>query len=122
MSQHEIAASLTNEEISRYSRHLIMPEVGMAGQKKLKAASVLLIGAGGLGSPLAMYLAAAGIGRIGLIDYDVVDYTNLQRQIIHGAYHVGQIVYLARHFSRDWKSLSIPKGQSAGVSGGYKKL
>ena len=74
--------SLSHEEVQRYSRHLIMPEVGMDGQKKLKAASVLLIGAGGLGSPLAMYLAAAGIGRIGLVDYDVVDYTNLQRQII----------------------------------------
>ncbi|MCB0013049.1 MAG: ThiF family adenylyltransferase, partial [Anaerolineales bacterium] len=66
-----VAVTLSNEEVQRYSRHLIMPEVGMAGQKKLKAASVLLIGAGGLGSPLAMYLAAAGIGRIGLVDYDV---------------------------------------------------
>ncbi|MCB0007203.1 MAG: molybdopterin-synthase adenylyltransferase MoeB, partial [Anaerolineales bacterium] len=84
------AVTLSNEEVQRYSRHLIMPEVGMAGQKKLKAASVLLIGAGGLGSPLAMYLAAAGIGRIGLVDYDVVDYTNLQRQIIHGTSDVGR--------------------------------
>jgi sulfur-carrier protein adenylyltransferase/sulfurtransferase len=83
--------ALTHEEIRRYSRHLIMPEVGMAGQRKLKAASVLLIGAGGLGSPLAMYLAAAGIGRIGLVDYDVVDYTNLQRQIIHGTKDVGRL-------------------------------
>jgi len=82
--------TLSNEEVERYSRHLIMPEVGMEGQKKLKAASVLLIGAGGLGSPLAMYLAAAGIGRIGLVDYDVVDYTNLQRQIIHGTKDVGK--------------------------------
>ncbi|MCB8985767.1 MAG: molybdopterin-synthase adenylyltransferase MoeB [Ardenticatenaceae bacterium] len=81
---------LSHEEVQRYSRHLIMPEVGMAGQKKLKAASVLLIGAGGLGSPLAMYLAAAGIGRLGLVDYDVVDYTNLQRQIIHGTKDVGR--------------------------------
>lgn len=81
---------LSHEEVQRYSRHLIMPEVGMEGQKKLKAASVLLIGAGGLGSPLAMYLAAAGIGRIGLVDYDVVDYTNLQRQIIHGTKDVGK--------------------------------
>jgi len=81
---------LSHEEVQRYSRHLIMPEVGMTGQKKLKAASVLLIGAGGLGSPLAMYLAAAGIGRIGLVDYDVVDYTNLQRQIIHGTKDVGR--------------------------------
>ncbi|RMG98964.1 MAG: molybdopterin-synthase adenylyltransferase MoeB [Chloroflexi bacterium] len=82
--------TLSHEEIQRYSRHLIMPEVGMSGQKKLKAASVLLIGAGGLGSPLGMYLAAAGIGRIGLVDYDVVDYTNLQRQIIHGTKDVGR--------------------------------
>ncbi|PIE80523.1 MAG: molybdenum cofactor biosynthesis protein MoeB [Chloroflexi bacterium] len=84
------ATSLTKEETERYSRHLIMPEVGMTGQKKLKAASVLLIGAGGLGSPSALYLAAAGIGRIGLVDYDVVDYTNLQRQIIHGTKDVGK--------------------------------
>lgn len=82
--------ALSHEEVQRYSRHLIMPEVGMDGQKKLKAASVLLIGAGGLGSPLAMYLAAAGVGRIGLVDYDVVDYTNLQRQIIHGTKDVGR--------------------------------
>ncbi len=81
---------LSHEEVQRYSRHLIMPEVGMTGQKKLKAASILLIGAGGLGSPLAMYLAAAGIGRIGLVDYDVVDYTNLQRQVIHGTKDVGR--------------------------------
>ncbi len=84
------ALELSHEEVQRYSRHLIMPEVGVAGQKKLKAASVLLIGAGGLGSPLAMYLAAAGVGRLGLVDYDVVDYTNLQRQIIHGTSDVGR--------------------------------
>lgn len=82
--------TFSHEEIQRYSRHLIMPEVGIEGQKKLKAAAVLLIGAGGLGSPLAMYLAAAGIGRIGLVDYDIVDYTNLQRQIIHGTKDVGR--------------------------------
>lgn len=82
--------SLSHEEVERYSRHLIMPGVGMLGQRKLKAASVLLIGAGGLGSPLAMYLAAAGVGRIGLVDYDVVDYSNLQRQIIHGTSDVGR--------------------------------
>lgn len=82
--------TLSHEEVQRYSRHLIMPEVGSEGQKKLKASSVLLIGAGGLGSPLGMYLAAAGIGRIGLVDYDVVDYTNLQRQIIHGTKDVGR--------------------------------
>jgi adenylyltransferase/sulfurtransferase len=84
------AIEFSNEEICRYSRHLIMPEVGMSGQRKLKAASVLLIGAGGLGSPLAMYLAAAGIGRIGLVDYDTVSYSNLQRQVIHGTSDVGR--------------------------------
>ncbi len=77
-------SELTNEEIRRYGRHLIMPEFGMEGQKRLKASSVLLIGTGGLGSPLALYLAAAGVGRIGLVDYDTVDESNLQRQIIHG--------------------------------------
>jgi adenylyltransferase/sulfurtransferase len=82
---------LSHEEIRRYSRHLIMPEVGMPGQKKLKAASVLLVGMGGLGSPAAMYLAAAGIGRIGLIDYDTVAESNLQRQIIHGKSTVGDL-------------------------------
>ncbi|HUP01509.1 MAG TPA: molybdopterin-synthase adenylyltransferase MoeB [Gemmatimonadota bacterium] len=81
---------LTNEEIRRYSRHLIMPEVTLAGQKKLKAASVLAIGAGGLGSPLALYLAAAGVGRIGIVDFDVVDESNLQRQILHGTSAVGR--------------------------------
>lgn len=85
-----MSTKLSNEEVKRYSRHLIMPEVGMTGQLKLNAASVLLIGAGGLGSPLAMYLAAAGVGRIGMVDYDVVDYTNLQRQIIHGTKDVGR--------------------------------
>jgi molybdopterin/thiamine biosynthesis adenylyltransferase/rhodanese-related sulfurtransferase len=83
-------ATLTNEEILRYSRHLIMPEVGMAGQEKLKASSVLLIGAGGLGSPLALYLSAAGVGRLGLVDFDVVDQTNLHRQVIHSTKSVGQ--------------------------------
>ena len=77
------AVTLSNDEIQRYSRHLIMPEVGMEGQLKLKAARVLCIGAGGLGSPLALYLAAAGVGTLGIVDFDVVDYTNLQRQIIH---------------------------------------
>lgn len=75
---------LTKEDYERYSRHLILPEVGLDGQKRLKAASVLCIGTGGLGSPLILYLAAAGVGRIGLVDFDVVDYSNLQRQIIHG--------------------------------------
>jgi molybdopterin/thiamine biosynthesis adenylyltransferase/rhodanese-related sulfurtransferase/molybdopterin converting factor small subunit len=81
---------LSNEEVARYSRHLIMPEVGMTGQRKLKAASILLIGTGGLGAPLGMYLAAAGVGRLGLVDFDVVDASNLQRQIIHGTKDVGR--------------------------------
>jgi len=84
------AAALTNDEILRYSRHLIMPEVGMVGQQKLKAARVLCIGAGGLGSPLALYLAAAGVGTLGIVDFDVVDFTNLQRQIIHSTADVGR--------------------------------
>ncbi len=78
------------EELQRYSRHLILPEVGLVGQRRLKAASVLLVGAGGLGSPLALYLAAAGVGRIGLVDFDVVDASNLQRQILHGTKDVGR--------------------------------
>lgn len=81
---------LSHEEILRYSRHLLIPEVGLAGQQKLKAASALIIGTGGLGSPVALYLAAAGVGRIGLVDYDVVDSSNLQRQIIHGTGTLGK--------------------------------
>jgi adenylyltransferase/sulfurtransferase len=81
---------LTQEEIRRYGRHLIMPEVGMDGQKKLKAAKVLLIGTGGLGSPLSLYLAAAGVGQIGLVDFDLVDYSNLQRQVIYSVRDVGR--------------------------------
>jgi adenylyltransferase/sulfurtransferase len=80
----------SNDEIARYSRHLIMPEVTLEGQKRLKAASVLCIGAGGLGSPIALYLAAAGVGRMGLVDADVVDFSNLQRQILHGTKDVGR--------------------------------
>ena len=90
LTEVQPAATLTNDEILRYSRHLIMPEVGMEGQKKLKAARVLCIGAGGLGSPLALYLAAAGVGTLGIVDFDVVDYTNLQRQIIHSTADVGR--------------------------------
>src|SRR4030081_2733072 len=82
--------TLSKDEILRYSRHLIMPEVGMEGQKKLKAAKVLLIGTGGLGAPLGLYLSAAGIGRIGLVDFDVVDFSNLQRQVIHSTKDVGR--------------------------------
>jgi len=80
----------SNDEIARYSRHLIMPEVTLDGQKRIKAASVLCIGTGGLGSPIALYLAAAGIGRLGLVDYDIVDFSNLQRQILHGTDDVGR--------------------------------
>ena len=83
--------TLSNEEILRYSRHLIMPEVTMEGQKKLKAARVLCVGTGGLGSPLALYLTAAGIGTLGLVDFDVVDYTNLQRQVLHSSADVGRL-------------------------------
>ncbi|PIQ83480.1 MAG: molybdenum cofactor biosynthesis protein MoeB [Candidatus Omnitrophica bacterium CG11_big_fil_rev_8_21_14_0_20_63_9] len=84
-------AQLTREQILRYSRHLIMPEVGIDGQEKLKDAGILLIGAGGLGSPLGLYLAAAGIGRLGIVDFDKVDFTNLQRQIIHRTEDVGRL-------------------------------
>lgn len=84
------AAKLTKDEVLRYSRHLIMPEVGMDGQLKLKQARVLCIGAGGLGSPLALYLAAAGVGKLGIVDFDTVDFTNLQRQIIHDTNDVGR--------------------------------
>ncbi len=81
---------LTNDEIMRYSRHLILPEVGMEGQRRLKGAKVLMVGTGGLGAPLGLYLAAAGIGKIGIVDFDVVDVTNLQRQVIHGTKDVGR--------------------------------
>ncbi len=82
---------LTHEEILRYSRHLLIPEVGLDGQRKLKASSALIIGAGGLGSPVALYLAAAGVGRLGLVDYDVVESSNLQRQVIHGTSTIGKL-------------------------------
>src|SRR5258707_5221008 len=82
---------LSNDEIARYSRHLILPEVGMEGQQKLKAARVLCVGTGGLGAPLALYLAAAGVGTLGLVDFDTVDASNLQRQIIHSTGTVGKL-------------------------------
>ncbi|MAM83325.1 MAG: molybdenum cofactor biosynthesis protein MoeB [Acidobacteria bacterium] len=90
VAEPSAAPKLSNEEVQRYSRHLIMPEVGMDGQRKLKAARVLCIGAGGLGSPATMYLAAAGVGQLGIVDFDVVDYSNLQRQILHGTPDVGR--------------------------------
>lgn len=94
--------ALSNEEISRYSRHVIMPEVGMEGQRRLKAASVLMIGTGGLGAPVGMYLAAAGVGRLGIVDFDVVEASNLQRQIIHGTADIGRLkIESARDRLRD---------------------
>src|ERR1700722_7046053 len=89
--EETVLPKLSNDEIARYSRHLILPEVGMEGQQKLKAAKVLCVGTGGLGAPLAMYLAAAGVGTIGLIDFDTVDASNLQRQIIHSTATVGML-------------------------------
>ena len=89
-SMTETPPELSGDEIKHYSRHLIMPEVGVEGQRKLKAAKVLCIGAGGLGSPAAMYLAAAGIGTLGIVDFDVVDFSNLQRQLLHGTPDVGR--------------------------------
>src|SRR5512137_544693 len=86
-----ILPGLTRDEILRYSRHLLIPEVGLEGQRKLKGSSALVIGTGGLGSPVSLYLAAAGVGRIGLVDYDVVDSSNLQRQVIHGSSSVGKL-------------------------------
>lgn len=86
-----MSAELSRDELLRYSRHLLIPQVGLDGQRKLKAASVLVVGAGGLGSPAALYLAAAGVGRIGLVDYDVVDASNLQRQVIHGTSNLDQL-------------------------------
>ncbi len=90
MREERGGAALSRDEVLRYSRHLIIPEVGMAGQRKLKGARVLLVGAGGLGSPLGLYLAAAGVGTIGIVDFDVVDETNLQRQVMHGTSDVGR--------------------------------
>jgi len=89
-AQSDLLPELTTDDLSRYSRHLILPEVGMEGQRKLKAARVLCVGTGGLGSPLAFYLAAAGIGTLGLVDFDVVDASNLQRQIIHSTKDIGR--------------------------------
>src|SRR4030081_799156 len=86
----EPAAELTKEEVARYSRHLIIPDVGVDGQKRLKNAKVLVVGAGGLGSPALMYLAAAGVGTLGIIDFDVVDEANLQRQLTHGQSDIGR--------------------------------
>ncbi len=93
--------SLTNDEVRRYSRHLIMPEVGVEGQRRLKAARVLCVGAGGLGSPASLYLAAAGVGTLGLVDFDVVDFSNLQRQVLYGTADVGRPKLAAAHSAAD---------------------
>src|SRR6202008_4376455 len=90
ISTDKLPTTLSNDEVLRYSRHLLLPEVGMEGQLKLKQARVLCVGAGGLGSPVAMYLAAAGLGTLGIVDFDIVDFTNLQRQIIHSTDDVGR--------------------------------
>ena len=124
----ETPLSLSNQEVERYSRHLIMPEVGMDGQLKLKAASVLCIGAGGLGSPVAMYLAAAGVGRLGLVDFDVVDYSNLQRQVIHGTPDVGRpklesardtLVAINPEVTIDMHETALSSSNAFGVLGDY---
>src|ERR1700687_6078342 len=91
MTDSSTLPTLTPDELARYSRHLILPEVGMEGQQRLKAARVLCVGTGGLGSPLAFYLAAAGVGTLGLVDFDVVDSSNLQRQIIHSTKDIGRL-------------------------------
>src|SRR4026207_2509425 len=91
----EPASDLTVDEVRRYSRHLIIPDVGMTGQKRLKNARVLVVGAGGLGAPALLYLAAAGVGTLGIVDFDVVDESNLQRQIIHGVADLGKPEALA---------------------------
>ncbi len=122
------APALSNAEVARYSRHLIMPEVGMDGQLKLKAASVLCIGAGGLGSPVAMYLAAAGVGRLGIVDFDVVDYSNLQRQVIHGTPDVGRpkldsardtLHAINPEVHIETHELALSSGNALDVLGGY---
>src|SRR6185437_14720773 len=90
IAPHTAVTDLSRDELLRYSRHLTLPDVGLEGQKRIKAARILLIGAGGLGSPAALYLAAAGVGTLGLVDFDVVDATNLQRQVLHGTSDVGR--------------------------------
>src|SRR5512134_1038011 len=91
LREADMLPELSRDEILRYSRHLLIPEVGLEGQRKLKNSSALIIGTGGLGSPVSLYLAAAGIGRLGLVDYDTVDASNLQRQVIHGTSTVGKL-------------------------------
>src|SRR5213594_2507702 len=106
---------LSNDEIRRYSRHLILPEVGLSGQKKICSTSVLCIGAGGLGSPIAMYLAAAGIGKLGIVDFDNVDFSNLQRQILHTDADVGRP---RRNRPKKRSTASIPASKSSSTTRG----
>lgn len=126
-----MSSDLSSAEIQRYSRHLMIPEVGMEGQRKLKQASVLIIGTGGLGSPVALYLAAAGIGRIGLVDYDVVDSSNLQRQVIHGSANINQLkvesarqrmVDLNPYIQVDIHNQVFDSKNAQGISAGYDML
>ena len=94
MEQSQNASNLSSEEIARYARHISLPEIGIKGQEKLKASSVACIGTGGLGSPVLIYLAAAGVGRIGVVDFDVVEYSNLQRQIIHTTNSILSLIHI----------------------------
>jgi hypothetical protein len=103
---------LTRPELLRYARHIVMPEVGMDGQKKLKGARVAMIGAGGLGSPLGLYLAAAGVGTLGLVEFDVVDESNLQRQVLHGTSDVGKAVRPPRCWQTSIFTMSWTSGSS----------
>ncbi len=124
-------SELSREEIQRYSRHLMIPEVGLEGQRKLKNASVLLVGTGGLGSPAALYLAAAGVGRLGLVDFDVVDSSNLQRQVIHATSRVGmlkvesarrQIADINPHIQVDIYNEVLTSENAEGIAAGYDIL
>jgi len=123
-----MSAELTREEIARYSRHLIMPEVTIAGQRRLKQGSVLLVGAGGLGSPAALYLAAAGVGRIGILDFDVVDESNLQRQVLHDTTWVGKpklesarsrLAALNPHVAIETHATALDSGNALRILAGY---
>jgi adenylyltransferase/sulfurtransferase len=122
------AVQLSPDEVARFSRHLILPEIGMEGQKRLKAASVLCVGTGGLGSPLLLYLAAAGVGRLGIVDFDVVDHSNLQRQVIHGTSWVGKpkiesararILEINPHCQVDLYETALTSENALGIIAGY---
>lgn len=126
-----MSTDFTQAEISRYARHLILPEVGLAGQRKLKHASVLIVGTGGLGSPIALYLAAAGVGRIGLVDYDQVDESNLQRQVVHASSRLGQpkvlsarthLLDLNPHIQVDAYPVRLTSANAAEIAAPYNLL